>query len=255
MAYTVKQVSKMTGVTIRTLRFYDKSGLLKPAGTTEAGYRLYDDNNIELLQQIMFLRELDFSLKQIKDILASSQYDRKQALIRQAELLNQKAGRLKALAKLAIKTSKNIGGSVNASMNKKEMFKEFDMKRIIEQKNKYAEEVKQRWGKTNAYRESQAKTATYTEDDWKRIQEFQQSNIERIAELFKQGVPAESAEVQGLVKEFQQFITDNFYNCTQDILKDLGEMYISDERFTAYFDKYGERLAIFLNNAIRYYCK
>jgi hypothetical protein len=169
--------------------------------------------------------------------------------------LNQKAERLKALAGLAIKTSKSIEGSVNVSMEKKEMFKEFDMSRIIEHKNKYAEEVKQRWGKTDAYRESQAKTSAYTEEDWKRIHKFQQSNIEKMAELFKQGVPAETDEMQRLVKEFQQFITDNFYNCTQDILRGLGEMYISDERFTAYFDKYAERLAVFVNDAIRHYCR
>lgn len=252
MAYTVKQVSEMTGVTIRTLRFYDKIGLLKPAGATEAGYRLYDDGNIELLQQIMFLRELDFSLKQIKDIVASSQYDRKQALIRQAELLNQKAERLKNLAELAIKTSKSIEGSVN--MDKKEMFKEFDMSKIIEHKNKYAEEVKQRWGKTDAYRESQAKTSVYTEEDWKRIHEFQQLNIEKMAELFKQNVPPESDEMQRLVRESQQFINDNFYNCTLDILSGLGEMYVSDERFKAYFDKYADGLAVFVNDAIQYYC-
>ncbi|NLC68866.1 MAG: MerR family transcriptional regulator [Clostridiaceae bacterium] len=255
MAYTVKQVSEITGVTKRTLRFYDKIGLLRPAGMTEAGYRLYDDNNLELLQQIMFLRELDFSLKQIKDIVTSSQYDRKQALIRQGELLNRKAERLKALAELAIKTSRSIEGSVNTSMNKKEMFKEFDMSRITEHKNKYAGEVKQRWGNTDAYMESQAKTAAYTEEDWKRIHKFQLSNVEQMARLFKQGVAAESDEVQRLVKEFQQFITDNFYNCTKDILRGLGEMYVADERFKAYFDKYAEGLAVFVSKAIQHYCK
>ena len=221
----ISEVAKLTGITVRTLHYYDEIGLLKPSEITEAGYRLYSREDLEILQQILFFRELDFPLSQIK------------------ELLIQQRQRIEGLIKLI---EKRIEGDNNMS------FKEFDMNEIEENKKKYAKEVKERWGTSKAYEESEKKTSSYNKEKWGDINQETSEIFKGFAEL-RNSDPG-SEEVQELVRRWQKYITDNFYTCTNEILSGLGLMYVEDERFKENLDKNGEGTAKLMEEAIKIYC-
>lgn len=240
----VSEVAKLTGVTVRTLHYYDEIGLLKPSDITEAGYRIYSAEDLELLQQILFFRELDFPLGEIRKILGNPSYDKDQALRNHRQLLLQKRRHLDGLISLVETTLKG-----EADMS----FKQFDAREMEESKKKYAEEAKQRWGNTDAYAEYEEKTADYDDPQWKLLSG---EGAKILAEFgSNRHLDPASAEAQDLVKKWQQFITDNFYTCTKPILSCLGEMYIGDARFTKNIDKNGEGTALFMATAIEIYCR
>ena len=203
----ISEVAKLTGITVRTLHYYDEIGLLKPSEITEAGYRLYSREDLEILQQILFFRELDFPLSQIKEIMNNPNYDKEEALKKQKELLIQQRQRIEGLIKLI---EKRIEGDNNMS------FKEFDMNEIEENKKKYAKEVKERWGTSKAYEESEKKTSSYNKEKWGDINQETSEIFKGFAEL-RNSDPG-SEEVQELVRRWQKYITDNFYTCTNEIL-------------------------------------
>lgn len=240
----INEVAKLTGVTIRTLHYYDEIGLLKPSQITEAGYRLYDENALSMLQQILFFKELDFPLNEIKEIMDNPEFDITEALQYHKELLIKKRERINKLIKLVEKTLK---GESNMS------FKEFDMTEIENAKNKYAKEVKERWGKTDAYIESEKKTSGYNKDQWQEVNEESNALLKAFADNIDK--TPDSKEVQELVKEWQKFITVRFYKCTNEILQGLGQMYIGDERFKKNIDKNGVGTAEFMSEAIAIYCE
>lgn len=238
---TVKEVSEMTGVSIRTLHHYDKIGLLKPTSVTEAGYRLYDDSALERLHTILLFRELEFPLRQIKEMMDSPSFDPTLALEQQIELLQKQythTGRLIALACEIQKRGKAAMG-----------FEAFD-KSEIEQ---YKKEARERWGGTEAYQEYVMKQMRLTPDESRRQGEEVIDFLKEIGQM--RYLPVDSAEVQQKVKELQQLFTRNFYNCTNQILAALGEMYVDNNRFRQNIDKEcGEGAAEFLRDAIRVYC-
>ena len=239
----IKEVAELTGVTVRTLQYYDRIGLLRPSSLTEAGYRVYDQEALETLQQILFFRELDFPLSQIKELLSDPDFDRMEALAKQRELLILKRERLDRL----------IGTLDNRLKGEKTMdFRDFDQTEIEKAKKDYADEVKTRWGHTDAYAESERKTGRYSKEDWKSVNE----KGEEILRAFGQhrADAPESETVQALVRRWQQHITDSFYTCTDEILAGLGEMYTADPRFTENIDKYGEGTAALMAKAIAIYC-
>ncbi len=239
----ISEVAKLTGITVRTLHYYDEIGLLKPSEITEAGYRLYSREDLEILQQILFFRELDFPLSQIKEIMNNPNYDKEEALKKQKELLIQQRQRIEGLIKLI---EKRIEGDNNMS------FKEFDMNEIEENKKKYAKEVKERWGTSKAYEESEKKTSSYNKEKWGDINQETSEIFNGFAEL-RNSDPG-SEEVQELVRRWQKYITDNFYTCTNEILSGLGLMYVEDERFKENLDKNGEGTAKLMAEAIKSYC-
>lgn len=239
----ISEVAKLTGITVRTLHYYDEIGLLKPSEITEAGYRLYSREDLEILQQILFFRELDFPLSQIKEIMNNPNYDKEEALKKQKELLIQQRQRIEGLIKLI---EKRIEGDNNMS------FKEFDMNEIEENKKKYAKEVKERWGTSKAYEESEKKTSSYNKEKWGDINQETSEIFRGFAEL-RNSDPG-SEEVQELVRRWQKYITDNFYTCTNEILSGLGLMYVEDERFKENLDKNGEGTAKLMAEAIKIYC-
>ena len=239
----ISEVAKLTGITVRTLHYYDEIGLLKPSEITEAGYRLYSREDLEILQQILFFRELDFPLSQIKEIMNNPNYDKEEALKKQKELLIQQRQRIEGLIKLI---EKRIEGDNNIS------FKEFDMNEIEENKKKYAKEVKERWGTSKAYEESEKKTSSYNKEKWGDINQETSEIFKGFAEL-RNSDPG-SEEVQELVRRWQKYITDNFYTCTNEILSGLGLMYVEDERFKENLDKNGEGTAKLMAEAIKIYC-
>ncbi len=243
MELKINEVAKLSGVTVRTLHYYDEIGLLKPSEITEAGYRLYDSTALETLQQILFFRELDFSLNNIKEIMTNPNYDKTNALSKHRELLLQKRNRIDDLIVLVDNTLK---GEHDMS------FKQFDMTEFEATKKKYAAEVKERWGNTAAYAESEKKTSSYDDNQWKVLSGEGKAILQEFSE--NRTIQPESKEAQVLVKKWQDYITANFYHCTKEILSCLGLMYIGDERFTQNIDQYGEGTATFMAAAIEVFC-
>lgn len=240
----VSEVARLTGVTVRTLHYYDEIGLLRPSGVTDSGYRLYSAEDLELLQQILFFRELDFSLADVREILGNPAYDRETALRNHRELLLQKRRHLDGLIDLVEST---IKGEQDMS------FSQFNTREIEETKKKYAAEAKERWGNTDAYAEYEQKTDSYDDPRWKLLKG---EGAELLAEFGRnRHLDPGSAGAQVLVKKWQDYITANFYTCTKPILTCLGEMYISDDRFTKNIDKNGEGTALFMAAAIEIYCR
>ena len=250
MSYKVKEVSNLVGVSVRTLHHYDDIGLLKPEFVTEAGYRLYSDEDLERLQQILFFKELDFTLQEIKEIIESPDFDRKKALKAHKQLLIEKKSRLERLIESVEKTMESIEGGFE--MNKTDMFNGFDMTEIEKHKEKYAEETKEKYGDSDAYKESSRRTSKYGKDDWSRIMSKWDEINKKIAANMDKG-PADPIVQEG-VAEYRQHITDSFYNCTLEIFRGLGDLYVQDERFAKNLDKYKEGYSKFLREAIHYYC-
>ncbi len=238
---TVNEVSKRTGVSIRTLQYYDKIGLLKPFDYTESGYRLYDDAALERLQQILLFKELEFPLKEIKVILSNPDFDKDKALEQQITLLTMKKQHLEDLIDFARKIKKT--GVKDMS------FKVFDTKKIDE----YAKQAKQEWGQTTEYKEFEQKSVGRTkEKEGELATEFMKLFAEFGAIKEKN---AESAEVQEQVKKLQDYITDNYYKCSDEVLFGLGQMYAAGGEFTTNIDKAGgEGTAKFVSEAIKVYC-
>ncbi|MEA4919746.1 MAG: MerR family transcriptional regulator [Clostridiaceae bacterium] len=244
MGYKINDVSKITGVTVRALHYYDKIGLLCPPKDKENGYRYYGEKEISRLQEIMFFRELDFSLEDIKKIIESPGYNRDQALEKHRNLLYEKRGRIDGLIGLIDNILK---GEQNMNFN------EFSMEKIEEQKEKYKKEVQERWGNTEAYKQSSQKTASYGSEDWKKIGGAMEDILRHFASARTED-PA-GKEAQGLVAQWQKHISENYYVCTDEILSGLGQMYVGDERFKKNLDQYGEGTAEFISRAITSYCK
>ena len=238
---TVNEVSKLTGVSVRTLQYYDKIGLLSPAAYTESGYRMYDETALERLQHILLFKELQFPLKEIKGILDSSDFDRNRALEQQIELLTMKKEHLENLILFA----RGILGLGVRYMD----FSVFDTKKMDE----YAKQAKENWGKTDAYKEFEEKQKKYSEKDDRKLQaEFMNLFVE-----FGQmkDMDAGCDKVQNLVKKVQDFITEHFYTCTNQILAVLGKMYSGGGSMTENIDAVGGTgTAEFTARAIEIYC-
>ena len=241
---TVNEVSKLTGISVRTLHYYDQIGLLKPSQVTDAGYRLYDDEALEKLQQIMLYRELEFPLKDIRDIMESSDFDRNRALRQQIEMLTLKKEHLENLITFA-------RGIELLGVNYMD-FTAFDTKKLDE----YAEEAKKNWGKTDAYREYEKKMKGVSKAQENQMGAEIMVLFAEFGEMVRSGCAPGDDKVQAQVKRLQDFITDNFYTCTNQILAGLGKMYAGGGAFTENIDKAGgQGTAVFVNQAIEEYCK
>ncbi len=234
---TVCEVSKISGVSIRTLHHYDHIGLLPATKVTEAGYRLYDEAALERLHHILLFKELEFSLKEIKEILDSPDFDRSKALEQQIRLLELRKEHLENLIELA--------RGIKAVGVKKMNFETFDTKKIDE----YAAQAKASWGKTDAYKEYEQKSAGRTKETQ---QKLNVEMMEIFAEFGKiRNQSPESPEAIALAKKLQEHISENYYKCTDEILLGLGNMYASGGDFTTNIDKFGgEGTAVFACKAI-----
>lgn len=252
MAYQINELAIMAGVSLRTLRYYDEIGLLSPASRSPAGYRLYSDDDLAKLQQILFWRELDFPLDQIKQLINEPGGERQQALKTQVKLLQERARHFLRLADLAQATLEHEKGA--RKMANKDMFTAFNYEKMMEDQKQYEAEVEERWGGTEAYRISRQRTAGYTKEDWERISSVQTENLKELAGLYSDGVPYDDDRVLAVVDRNRKFITDSFYPCSLEMFSGLGNMYVSDERFTAFYDRIAPGLAAYYNEAIQYYC-
>lgn len=241
---TVNEVSKRTGVSVRSLHHYDAIGLLKPAKITEAGYRLYGDEELVRLHNILLFRELQFPLKQIKIILDSPDFDQREALAQQIQLLELQLRHTQKLISFARELQKKGVESMRETD-----FKAFDKSEM----DQYAEEVRARWGATAAYAEYQQKTKNRTDGEQAQINSQLMAQFAEIGAL-RSCAPEEQA-VQERIAAIWQFITDNYYRCTDEILRGLGQMYVDDERMRRNIDKAGgEGTAAFVSRAIAVFC-
>ena len=237
--WTVKEVSRLSGVSIRTLHHYDTIGLLKPPAWTQAGYRLYDEAALRRLQSILLLRELQFPLKEIKSILDDCGCDPAQALEHQICLLQLQRDRLDRLIAHAREIEKTGGIPMD--------YTAFNTEKI----DRYAKEAKAKWGNTEAYKEFETKTAG----------KDMQETGDKLMDIFRQfgevrHLSPACAEAQALVAKLQEFITANYYNCTTEILFGLGQMYAAPGEMNENIDKAGGAgTGVFARDAITIYCK
>lgn len=237
---TVNEVSKLTGVSIRTLQYYDKINLLKPSRYTESGYRLYDDTALETLQQILLFKELEFPLKEIKEIISEPDFDRTLALEQQITLLTLKKEHLENLIEFA--------REIQLTGVRKMDFSVFDTKKMDE----YAKQAKEKWGHTAEYKEFEQKAGNRDKEADRAVQERFMRIFKEFGEM-KDSHPGDPA-VQSQVKKLQDFITEHFYKCSDEILFGLGRMYAAGGEFTANIDNYaGKGTAEFTAEAIRIY--
>ena len=239
---TVHEVSRLTGVSIRTLQYYDRIGLLPPAAYTETGYRLYDEAALERLQQILLFRELEFPLREIRDIIGRMDFDRDKALEQQIELLTLRKEHIEGLIALAKKIRKTGGHTME--------FDAFDKKKLEE----YQAQAKEAWGRTAEYKEFEERQKTRTEAQ-------NQDAAAGLMDIFREfgairgGDPA-GEEAQGLAAKLQAHISANYYKCSREVLAGLGKMYAAGGEFTKNIDAAGgECTAAFAAKAIESYCK
>lgn len=238
---SVHEVAKLTGITARTLHYYDEIGLLKPAKVTESGYRMYDDTALGRLQTILLFRELEFPLKEIKVILDSSDFDQSEVIAQQIKLLELQYKHLGEL----ITFTREIQKKGVTAMN----FDVFDKSEI----EKYEAEVKAKWGNTKAYQEYRQRDIARKGESYSKMANELMSMFSELGEL--KHLTPDADEVQKKIAAVQAFITEHYYVCTDEILSGLGEMYVGDERFRNNIDKAGgEGTADFVKQAIVVYC-
>ncbi|MEU6481154.1 MerR family transcriptional regulator [Streptomyces sp. NPDC047017] len=244
MDYSVGQVAGFAGVTVRTLHHYDDIGLLVPGGRSHAGHRRYSEADLDRLQQILFYRELGFPLDEVAALLDDPEADPRAHLRRQHDLLTARIERLQKMAAAVEHAMEARKMGIN--LTPEERFEVFGDK----DPGQYADEAEQRWGGTAAYAESQRRAARYTKEDWKRIQAEADAWGERYAALVAAGEPPAGPAAMDLAEEHRRHIGTWFFECPYEMHRCLGEMYVSDERFKAFYDSLRPGLAEHLAAAI-----
>ena len=245
MSYSVGQVADLAGVTIRTLHHYDGIGLLSPSGRSAAGYRIYKEPDLEQLQQILFYRELGFTLEEIAAIVGDPHTDAVSHLNRQRGLL---AGRIERLRKMVAAIDYELEArkmDIKLTPEERlEVFGHFDPE-------DHAEEAEQRWGSTDAYRQSQRRVSNYTKEDWLKIKAEHEEVAADLAAVFESGAAPDSEEAMATAEAHRRHISRWYYDCSYEIHRGLGEMYVSDERFRANYDALAPGLSEFIRDAAR----
>lgn len=243
MRMLIKEFADFTGVSVRTLHYYDEIELLKPANVDEqTGYRYYDEKCLERMQEILFYRELDFSLKSICTILSSPDYNKEKAMEEQKRLLLLKKERLERIIE-----------ALDVYQKGENVMKAFDNTEFETVRKQYEEEAKEKWGNTNAYAEYAEKAKGYSKDKQNELIAGMKDVLKEFALCMENGEKPESTQVQELVRKLQDYITANYYTCTNEILAGLGKMYVADERFKKNMDSHAEGTAEYISEAICIY--
>lgn len=240
MDMQISDFAALTGVSIRTLHYYDEIGLLPPArvdGLT--GYRYYDGESLLRMQEILFYRELDFPLKRIRQILSSPDYNKEAALREQQQLLRLKKARLEKLI-----------AAIDGAVKGENVMTAFDNTDV----EAWKAEAQARWGQTAAWQEHAEKTRRYTSADWRSVAGGLEDVFAAFAQARSEGAAPGDPRSQALVRRLQQHITDTCYTCTTEILAGLGQTYAADERFRRNIDRHGEGTADFVAEAIAAFC-
>jgi DNA-binding transcriptional MerR regulator len=242
--HTVGVVARLSGVSVRTLHHYDRIGLLSPSARSPAGYRLYGPGDLHRLRQVLFYRELDFGLDEIAEMLADPAAGTDDHLRRQHRLLRQRAARAAAL--LTALEHEMEARKMGLSLTPEEQFEIFGTDRMAE----YAEEARQRWGDTGAWRESQRRSAAYTKEDWITIKAEADENIRGFAAAIRAGEPATGPVAMDLAEAHRQHLSRWFYDCDHDQHRGLAELYVSDPRYFAAYEDIAPGFAPYVHDAI-----
>jgi DNA-binding transcriptional MerR regulator len=245
MDHSVGAVARIAGVTVRTLHHYDEIGLLGPSSRTRAGYRRYDDADLDRLQRILFYRELGFGLDQIKAVMTEGDADAIGHLRRQHGLLNDRIRRLKRMLAAVEKTmeARQMGISLTPE-ERFEVFGDVDP-------DEHAAEAEERWGKTDVYAESKRRVASYGKADWLRMKAEGQAINDRLVAAMRAALPAGGPEAMDAAEAHRQQISRWFYDCSIEMHVGLAEMYVADPRFSATYEKVAPGLAQYLHDAIK----
>jgi DNA-binding transcriptional MerR regulator len=243
VSYSVGQVAGSAGVTIRALHHYDEIRLLSPSGRNAAGYRIYEEADLERLQRILFYRELGFTLDEIAAIMDDPRTDAVGHLRRQRGLLIERIERLRTMV-TAIDYEMEAQ-KMGIHLTPEERFEIFGDFRPED----YAEEVEQRWGGTEAYRQSQRRVAAYTKEDWQRIRAEEEEVRANLAAAFAAGLAPDSDDAMAAAEAHRQHISRWFYECSYDIHRGLTDMYVNDDRFRAHYDALVPGLARFIRES------
>jgi DNA-binding transcriptional MerR regulator len=248
--YQVKEVAALAGVSVRTLHHYDEIGLLAPGARTDAGYRLYDDEDLLRLQQILVGRALGWPLEEIRRSLDDPRFDRKASLREQRRALEARADETSRMIRAVDHALAALGGQEGdttmstETLDPKQLFDGFDPQA-------YEAEAEQRWGGTAAFEESRRRTKRYTPEEWKRFAEEQAGVYAAGAALLRAGGAPDSAEAMDVAERHRQLIDRWFYACDRAMHARLADLWEADARFAANIDKAGEGLTSFLAAAVR----
>lgn len=249
MEYTVQKLGKMAGISTRTLRYYDEIGILKPARISSSGYRIYGQNEVDRLQQILFYRELGIKLETIKEIVTSPTFDGATALKEHRTQLLDKRQQLDLLIANVEKTISSTEGRMTMSNNEK--FEGFKQKMIDDNEKKYGKEIREKYGE-DTINKSNAKVKNMTQAQHEEVTRLTEEVTTTLAEAFKTGNPA-SELAQKAADLHKQWLTFYWSEYSKEAHAGLAQMYVDDERFTAYYDKEQPGTAKFLRDAIHIY--
>ena len=241
---TVGEIAELARVTVRTLHHYDEIGLVSPGERTDAGYRTYGRSDVERLQEVLFFRELGFALKDIKTVVTDPIYTRSDALHRQRALLETRQQRVHQMINLIDRALE--AERTETTMTNEEslgVFGDFDPA-------EHEEEARERWGDSDAYKQSEQRTKRYTNEDWEAIAAEADAINQRLLALMAAGTSALDPATMEVAEAHRGHISKWFYDCSKEIHAGLGEMYVADERFTTNIDKAGEGLAAYMSAAI-----
>jgi DNA-binding transcriptional MerR regulator len=243
--YKVSDVARLASISIRTLHHYDSIGLLVPGARTAAGYRLYTDSDLLRLQQILISRELGLSLEEIRRSLDDPRFDRRAVLLGQRDRLKERARHTQAMIRaIDVALAALDDSHKEGDMNMADLFDGFNH-------NPYEEEAQRRWGKSDAFIESQKRVKRYSPDDWKVFQAEQAAIYEDACSCMKAGTRPSDTAVMDIAERHRMSIDRWFYPCSHDMHRGLAAMYDSDDRFRQGIDRHGEGLTSFLADAIR----
>ncbi|NCU18911.1 MerR family transcriptional regulator [Pallidibacillus pasinlerensis] len=249
MEYTIQKLARLAGVTTRTLRYYDKIGLLKPARINSSGYRIYGQNEVNLLQQIMFYRELGLQLETIKEIIHDPSFNRKNALKEHLQQLIAKRKQIDLLIEIVKKTIKHEEGRIQ--MSDQEKFEGFKKRLVEENEKKYGDEVRERWDE-EALEASNQKVLNMSQEDYEKVTKLAEDVNQTLAKAMETGDPA-SEIAQRAADLHKQWLTFYWKEYSKEAHVGLAQMYVDDERFKAYYDKVKPGAAEFLRDAILVY--
>ena len=244
MAYSIKEIADLAGVSTRTLRYYDEIGLLPPAAVGSNGYRIYDRDSLLQLQSILFYRELDVPLKEIELLMNRPDFSPLQALRKQRDSLQRRVQRLERLIETIDQTMETIQGE--SEMSEKAYFEGFD-------ESKYEEEARQRWGHTEQYAQSQKRWSSYSAEKKEAIKEEGGSITVRMVGTDSMVQP-EDPDVQAAVGDYYAYLNRYFYTCDLSFLRNLADMWVADPRFAVNYERIREGGAEFVRQAVHVYC-
>lgn len=243
MSWTVGEVARIAGVTVRTLHHYDDIGLLCPSARSHAGYRLYDHGDLERLQRILAYRRFGMELDKIAAILDDPDVDPVEYLRRQHDVLSARRAQITRMIETLEKTME--AHKLGIQLDPEEMFEVFGE----EDPTRHADEVVQRWGDGDAYRESRRRAATYTKADWQAMKAEADDHNRRLVAALRAGVAPDSAEAMDLAEEHRRHIGRWFYDCPPGRHRALAEMYVTDARFTRFYEDLAPGLARWVHDA------